>query len=43
MAGGRNLRINSFTVYEDHIVTGEKRDVEWLVELEREMGWILPH
>ena len=34
--GGRNLRINPFTVDEDHIATGEKWD-EWLEELEREM------
>ena len=34
--GGRNLRINPFTVDEDHIATGEKWD-EWLDELEREM------
>ena len=34
--GGRNLRINQFTVDEDHIATGEKWD-EWLEELEREM------
>ena len=32
--GGRNLRINPFTVDEDHIATGEKWD-EWLEELER--------
>ncbi|XP_053376601.1 uncharacterized protein LOC123533440 [Mercenaria mercenaria] len=34
--GGRNLRINPFSVDEDHIATGEKWD-EWLNELEREM------
>ena len=34
--GGRNLRINLFTVDEDHIATGEKWD-DWLEELEREM------
>ena len=34
--GGRNLRINLFTMDEDHIATGEKWD-EWLEELEREM------
>ena len=34
--GGRNLRINPFTVDEDHIAMGEKWD-EWLEELEREM------
>ena len=33
--GGRNLRINPFTVDEDHIATGEKWD-GWLEELERE-------
>ena len=34
--GGRNLRINPFTVGDDHIATGEKWE-EWLEELEREM------
>ena len=34
--GGRNLRIQPFTVDEDHIATGEKWD-NWLEELEREM------
>ena len=34
--GGRNLKINPFTVDEDHLATGEKWD-EWLDELEREM------
>ena len=36
LKGGRNLRINPFTVDEDHIAIGEKWD-EWLDELEREM------
>lgn len=34
--GGRNLRINPFTVEDDHIATGDKWE-EWLEELEREM------
>ena len=34
--GGRNLKINSFTVDKDHLATGEKWD-EWLDELECEM------
>lgn len=34
--GGRNLKINPFTVEEDHLATGEKWD-DWLDELEREM------
>ena len=34
--GGRNLKINPFTVDEDHLAMSEKWD-EWLDELEREM------
>ena len=34
--GGRNLKINPFTVAEDHLATGAKWD-DWLDELEREM------
>ena len=34
--GGRNLKINPFTVEDDHIATGDKWE-EWLEELEWEM------
>ena len=34
--GGRNLKINPFTVDEDHLATGEKWE-EWLDELERDI------
>ena len=37
--GGRNLKINPFTVDEDHLAMGEKWD-EWLDELEREMRFL---
>ena len=37
--GGRNLKIDPFTVDEDHIATAEKWD-EWLDELEREMRFV---
>ena len=33
--GGRNLRINPFTLAEDHLAAGEKWD-EWHDELEQE-------